>query len=172
MMLHRFAALAAVSALMTGCASLPQTPVAEQPPAPPPRDLIAELYAMVEATDQIVVEPLPDAEVEDLKIEATSAIALRDLERAARSLMQALELRPGRPDLLQLRAEVALGLQLLDEAETFAIESYESGPKLGPLCRRNWAAIQLARELRGNQESAEVARGQALRCTSEPPVRM
>ena len=107
MMLHRFAALAAVSALMAGCASLPQTPAAEQPPQPPPRDLIAELYAMVEATDQIVVEPLPDPEVEDLKLEATSAIALRDLERAARHLMQALEIRPGRPDLLQLRQKLS-----------------------------------------------------------------
>lgn len=167
----RLPAAVAASLLLVACASAPIQPeiAAEQPP---PRDLIAELHAMVEADDAIVVEPLPDPEVEDLRLDAKDALALRDLERAARSIVQALEIRPGRPDLLQMRAEVALGLQSLEEAESFALESFESGPKLGPLCRRNWVAVQLARELRGQAESAASAREEADRCTREPVLRM
>lgn len=162
----------AASMLLVACASAPIRPEIAAEPPPPPRDLIAELYAMVEADDAIVVEPLPDPEVEDLRLDAKDALALRDLERAARSIVQALEIRPGRPDLLQMRAEVALGLQSLEEAESFALESFESGPKLGPLCRRNWVAVQLARELRGQAESAASAREEADRCTREPVLRM
>ncbi|MCG6118708.1 MAG: hypothetical protein MEQ07_11045 [Aquimonas sp.] len=168
----RLPAVAAAALLLAACASTPIQPEIAAEPPPPPRDLIAELYAMVEADDAIVVEPLPDPEVEDLRLDATDALALRDLERAARSVMQALEIRPGRPDLLQMRAEVALGLQALEEAESFALESFESGPKLGPLCRRNWAAVQLSRELRGEVESAASAREQADLCTREPVLRM
>jgi hypothetical protein len=164
--------LAGVAALLlAACASTPIQPVTVAEP-PPARDLIAELYAMVEADDAIVIEPLPDPEVEDLRLEAKHALALRDLERAARSIVQALAIRPGRPDLLQMRAEIALGQQALEEAESFALESFESGPKLGPLCRRNWAAIQLARELRGQTDSAASAREEADRCTQEPVLRM
>lgn len=159
--------------LLSGCATLQQVDTVQTPePTAPARDLIAELYAMVEADDAIVVEPLPDPEIEDLRVTAHEAMALRDLELAARSLAQALEIRPGRPDLLQLRAEVALGQQLLDEAERYAIASFENGPRLGPLCRRNWAAIQLAREVRGNITAAETARAQSQRCTAEPVIRM
>jgi len=164
--------LSATLLLISGCATAPTLAVLAPELEPPRRDLIAELHALVVADDAIVVEPLPDGEVEDLRVDAERALALRDLERAGRSLTQALQLRPGRPDLLQMRAEVALGLQALDEAEQFAIASFESGPRLGPLCRRNWAAIQLAREVRGNVDAAEVARAEGQRCTMEPPLRM
>jgi tetratricopeptide (TPR) repeat protein len=161
-----------LSLALVGCAGVQRMPVAQPEPAPPPRDLIAELYAMVEADDAIVVEPLPDPEIEDLRAAASRSMALRELEEASAALAQALQIRPGRPDLLQLRAEVALGLNLLDDAELYAIASFENGPRMGPLCRRNWAAIQLAREVRGNVEEAETARAQAERCTPEPVLRM
>lgn len=171
-MKRRFA-LATLAMLLSGCASLQPVETAQPAdPVPPPRDLIAELYAMVEADDSIVVEPLPDPEIEDLREAAHRALALRDLEQAAGKLALALQIRPGRPDLLQLRAEVALGQRALDEAEQFAIESFELGPRLGPLCRRNWAAIQLAREERGNAEQAAVARVEAERCTQAGVIRM
>lgn len=171
--MKRLFVLACSGLLLSGCAMLQPLETAQAPePTPPARDLIAELYAMVEADDAIVVEPLPDPEIEDLRVTAHEAMALRDLELAARSLAQALEIRPGRPDLLQLRAEVALGQRLLDEAEQYAIASFENGPRLGPLCRRNWAAIQLAREVRGNAIEAETARAQSQRCTAEPVIRM
>ncbi len=170
--MKRFALVASLSLGLAGCASLPPAPVAQPEPQAPSRDLIAELYAMVEGDDAIVIEPLPDSEIEDLREAASRSMALRELEQAATSLAQALQIRPGRPDLLQLRAEVALGLQLLDEAELYAIASFENGPRIGPLCRRNWAAIQLAREVRGNVEEAETARVQSQRCTAEPVLRM
>jgi hypothetical protein len=163
---------AAAALLLGACASVPLQVAEPVAPPPPPRDLIAELHALVMVDDAIVVEPLPDPEVEDLRMEAERALSLRDLENAALRLAQALELRPGRPDLLQMRAEVALAQLALDDAESFAIASFESGPKLGPLCRRNWAAIQLAREVRGNVEAAQLARDQGLRCTPEPVIRM
>jgi hypothetical protein len=170
--MKRSIAVAALALVLAGCAALPPVPVVQPEPTPPARDLIAELYAMVEADDAIVVEPLPDPEIEDLRAAASRSMALRELKQAAAALAQALQIRPGRPDLLQLRAEVALGLNLLDDAEQFAIASFENGPRMGPLCRRNWAAIQLAREVRGNVEEAETARAQAQRCTPEPVLRM
>lgn len=171
--MKRLALTLCASLLLPGCAMFQPVETVDAPqPVAPQRDLIAELYAKVEADDAIVIEPLPDAEIEDLREVAHQALALRDLELAARSLAQALQIRPGRPDLLQLRAEVALGQQLLDEAEEYAIASFENGPRQGPLCRRNWAAIQLAREVRGNTEEAETARAQSQRCTAEPVIRM
>jgi hypothetical protein len=57
-------------------------------------------------------------------------------------------------------------------AEQLASDSFDKGPKLGGLCRRNWTTVQLARESRGDAAGADVARRQLDRCTVAPPVRM
>jgi hypothetical protein len=65
-----------------------------------------------------------------------------------------------------------LALGALDSAELIAARAYEQGPKSGPLCRRSWATVRLAREQRGNPEAALTAAQQAQRCATPPPVRM
>ena len=157
---------------MLGCARTGQEPAAVKAPEPPPRDLLAEMAVLATGPDGIEVQPLPDPELEDLLAAAEQAIVQRELEQADRLLEQALSLRPEHPEVLQRRAEVALAKHALDQAETLAIASWERGPKLGPLCRRNWAAIRLAREVRGSVQAAEVARQQGEQCTVAAPVRM
>jgi hypothetical protein len=71
-----------------------------------------------------------------------------------------------------LRAEVALQQQDFVQSEQLANESYERGPTLGALCRRNWATVRISREMRGDDAGASVAGNQAGHCTVDPPVRM
>ena len=157
---------------MIGCAQSGLPPAAVKSPEPTLRALLAEMALLAAGTDGIEVQPLPDPELEDLLSDAEQAIVIRDLSTADQLLEQALVLRPDHPEVLQRRAEVALAKHALDQAETLAIASWERGPKLGPLCRRNWAAIRLAREVRGSVQAADVARQQGEQCTVAAPVRM
>lgn len=152
----------------------------QQPPAPqqtraepaPSRDLVAEVRAAAEGEDALDVTPLRDRAAEDWRQAALRLQSGGELDAAGEALQKALALAPEDPELLQFSAEIALAQGDLDLAEQRAWAAYEHGPQLGPLCRRNWAAIRLARELRGNAEAAAQAREQAGRCAHQPPVRM
>jgi hypothetical protein len=53
-----------------------------------------------------------------------------------------LKLSPNSPDLLQDRAEIAIRLKdFADAPKSFAHQSWSIGPKLGPLCARNWQTV-------------------------------
>jgi hypothetical protein len=158
--------------LLTACASTPPPqPVAES--AQPPRDLVAEVYAAaLDGNDGIEVQPLPDARVADLRERAQRLRDAGEIDAADLALQQALEITPENPELLQQRAELALVREAFEEAEQLAARSYELGPRLGGLCRRNWATVRLSREMRGMDEAAGIAAEQGQRCTIEPPVRM
>ena len=159
---------------LAGCASTPP-PVALQPvaPSPPPRDLRAEVrLAAADAGDVIEVQPLRDPGVDDLLQKADQGTQRGRFKTADKALSKALELAPNDPELMQRRAEVLLARRLLDDAERLAYESYQRGPQIGSLCRRNWATVQFAREERGDQEGAARALEQRLRCVVEAPVRM
>jgi hypothetical protein len=171
----RWLVFACLSSLLVACASVPVAAptVVEAAPAPPPRDLLAEVRAAAaDAGDVIEVAPLRDALVVDLLQRAEQAEQAGDLAAAEQALRLADSLVPGDPDLMQRRAELLLAQRALDEAEQLAALSYERGPRLGPLCRRNWATVRLAREERGDAGGAENAARQLARCLIEPPVRM
>lgn len=151
----------------------------EPPPRPvvretaPARDLVAEVRAAAaDAGDVIDVAPLRDPAVEDLLQAAERATQERAWGQADAALKAALEYSPDDPEILQRQAETRLGLRALEEAEQLAARSYELGPRLGALCRRNWATVQLARSERGDTEGAARAAAQRQRCVLEPPVRM
>lgn len=167
-------AIACSLTLLAACSSVPVQPVAEvDVPAPPPRNLLAEVRAAAaDAGDVIEVAPLLDPLVLDLLERAARAEEAADLDAAEQALRQALELVPEDPYLMQVRAELLLARMELDEAEALAAQSYERGPRLGPLCRRNWTTVQLAREVRGDADGALTAAGRVARCLIEPPVRM
>lgn len=171
-MMMKRASLMLLSVLLAACSQPPPAPNAAKPVAPA-RDLVAEVRAVAaNAGDSLDVQPLRDPAVEDLRALAARHEQARQFEKADQALLQALKITPNDPELLQLRAEIALHRAQYERAEQLANSSYERGPRLGALCRRNWATIRLAREMRANPAGATAANQQAQRCTLEPPVRM
>ncbi|MCX7555786.1 tetratricopeptide repeat protein [Xanthomonadaceae bacterium JHOS43] len=162
-----------VIAALAACASTPpiQSPTAQE--EAPPRDVIAEVRAAASAAnDGIDVTPLRDPLVADLWEAALRHEAERAFDQAEAALDRALELIPDDPELIQWRAELALVQGRFDDAVRWANASWEKGPRLGGLCRRNWTTIRIARELTGFPDAAVAAGRQVERCTVEPPVRM
>ncbi|KAA2284883.1 hypothetical protein [Arenimonas fontis] len=139
---------------------------------PDPVDLVAQVRAAGETGEELEVQPLRDPQVEDLLHLAQAHERTGRLREADRALVQALTISPEAPDLLQWRAELALLNRDWDAAEHFAYRSWQLGPKVGGLCRRNWSAIAQARSARGQDEAAGRARRQGEACTVAPPVRM
>lgn len=159
--------------LMLGACSQPPSTPQSSKQASPPRDLVAEVRASgVEAEDSLDVQPLRDPAVEDLRTAATAHERARRFKQADEVLLQALKITPNDPELLQLRAEIALFREQYSQAEELAYASFARGPKLGGLCRRNWATVRVAREMRGETQGVGAATEQTKRCTVEPPVRM
>ena len=158
--------------LLAACSQPPPAPNAAKP-AQPARNLVAEVRAVgAQSADALDVQPLRDPAVEDLRASATRFENAGEYDKADAALLQALKITPEDPELLQLRAEMALHRAQYPQAEQLANASFERGPRLGGLCRRNWATIRLAREMRANPAGATAAGQQAARCTLEPPVRM
>lgn len=163
----------ALALVLAACSSPPAPQKQAARPDAPPRDLVAEVRAAgADGDDALEVQPLRDPVVEDLRANATRAETAGKHEEADGYVKQALDYLPNDPELLQWRAELLLAQDFFDEAAILANRSFEQGPKLGALCRRNWTTIKLAREMRGNGAEATAAAQQAARCTVEPPVRM
>lgn len=163
-----------IAAFVVACATAPERPAPVPARAvPSATELLLQVRgAAFDAGDALDVQPLHDPAVEDLRQLAEAREAEGDFAGAAQALDQALALSPGAPGLMQARAEMLLAMGELDPAETLAWEAYESGPKLGPLCRRNWATVRLARDLRGDPAGAETAARQSERCATQPQIRM
>ena len=171
--MFRTTALLAALAMLAACASTPEPRKAATRPPPPERDVIAEVRAAgVDAADGLDVTPLRDPAVTDLRDAAIRFEAERAFDQADAALDRALALTPNDPELTQWRAELALAQGRYDDAVRLANASWETGPRLGGLCRRNWTAIRIARELSGYPDAATAAAAQIARCTVEPPVRM
>jgi len=163
----------ALAALLAGCATPPPAPV--EPAGPPPlsdAQIVAAVQAAGRSGVELVVTPLVDPQVKDLRQRAATAQAKNRPRRADRELLKALAITPDDPDLLQWRAEVAVLRGVRAEAEALARRSIELGPKSGPLCRRNWTLLKLLREARGEAENVASAAAMLERCTIAPPVRM
>ena len=118
------------------------------------------------------MQPLRDPRVEDLRAEATAAEERGDYAGAARALAKAAEITPDDPDLLQWQAEMALVSRDWATADVLAARSWERGPKLGGLCRRNWTTRRLAAEARNDTAAAAQAQQQVAACKVAPPVRL
>ena len=102
---------------------------------------------------------------------ASSAEARGDYAGAERALAQALTLVPNDPDLLQWQAEMALVRHDWARAQQLATHSWERGPKLGGLCRRNWTTLRLAAEARNDAAAATLAQQRIGACAVAPPTR-
>lgn len=134
--------------------------------------LLRQVRAAGQLGNELDVQPLRDPQVEDLRAAATLAENKGDFAGAQRAITRALAVTPDDPELLQWQGELALVARNWAQAEQLATRSYERGPKLGGLCRRNWMTIHFAAQARGNAAQASLAQQRVAACTVAPPLRM
>ena len=152
--------------------SAPPSPPGNLRTTPAAGDMVAQVRAAGNSVDALDVKPLRDPQVEDLRMRASRLEAVGDYAGATQAIVQALALTPNDPELLQNAAELALYRKDWTQAEANANRSYQLGPKLGSLCRRNWTTIRFTRTARGDAAGAAEAATKVVACTVEPPVRM
>lgn len=170
---HRILAIAALLAL-AACSSSPSGPAtgSRRPPKSDPAAMVAAVRAAGQSGTELEVQPLRDPQVQDLRDQAEALEKQGKPRDAEARIDQALTISVDDPDLLQWKAELALYRRAWAEAEQLANRSFERGPKLGGLCRRNWTTIQQARGAAGQTAGAGDAGRQIDACTVAPPVRM
>jgi tetratricopeptide (TPR) repeat protein len=158
--------------LLAACTSAPRPLAAPAAPPVPGTALLQQVRSAGRLGVELDVQPLRDPQVADLRARATQAVARGDYAAAEADIRQALALTPADPDLLQWQAELALVRRDFATAGQAAQRSFDTGPKVGGLCRRNWTTLQLAAEARGDAAATAAARTQAASCKVAPPVRM
>lgn len=136
-----------------------------------PAEMLAQVRASAKLGNELDVQPWRDPQVEDLRQVASAAEARGDTAAADQALQNALRIASDDPDLLQWRAELFLLRRDWAQAEQLALRSYEKGPKLGGLCRRNWSTAQYAREARGDVAGMGQAQQRVASCAVTPPPR-
>ena len=117
------------------------------------------------------VYPLRNPAVRELEKAAEAARSDGDYDRAESLLERALRIEDRDPELLQRMAELQLSRGRWDQAESYAMRSWELGPQVGEICRRNWRTAALARERAGQVIKAAQARERVEICPVEPPER-
>lgn len=160
---------------LAGCSGSTSSGLTDSRPQSRPgsgNTLLDQVRAAGQVGNELDVQPLRDPQVEDLRASATQAESRRDFASAQQSIAQALLITPEDPDLLQWQGEMALVAHDWARAEELATRSFERGPKLGGLCRRNWMTIHLAARARGNAAQALQAQQRVSTCTVAPPLRM
>ncbi|MEO8808936.1 MAG: tetratricopeptide repeat protein [Rhodanobacter sp.] len=150
---------------VAGCSLFTPKPPTVQPPPPPTHDPLAAIRAAGASDDSIIeVKPLRDPGVAALEDAAHQDERAGKYADAAGKLDQALVITPDSPDLLQDRAEIAVQLKDFAAAERLAHQSWSLGPKLGPLCARNWQTIVEMRLQAHDQVGADTARKWVQQC--------
>lgn len=165
--LIRYALLAAAASLsLAGCVSAPPAakPAAVDNTTPSQRLAAVDAIAGVDDTE-LSVQPLRDAQVDDLRQTAIAKRKAGDLAGAAEALNEALLQVTDDPGILQERAEIALLQADWARAETLARKAVDLGSRTGPLCRRHWATIEQSRLARAEKENAVSAHAQIEGCT-------
>ena len=153
-----------VAALLAGCMA-DNPPAPATPPPPSPQVMLNAIRAAGAGEQSVIdVSPLRDPGVATLQEAAQADERAGRFKQAADKLDQALRLSPESPDLLQDRAELAVRLQEFPAAERLAQESWSIGPRLGPLCARNWQTVVEIRLHDGDAAGAAKARQQRQTC--------
>jgi tetratricopeptide (TPR) repeat protein len=149
-----------------------------QPSAPAPRaskpsyDVVAAIRAAGQRDKSAIeVAPLRDPGVQGLEHAAQADERAGKYTDADAKLVQALKMAPEAPELIQDRAEIAIRMQDYPLAEKLAKQSFEMGPKSGSLCARNWQTVVEMRLQAGDQNGANVARGELAKCHIAGPNR-
>lgn len=117
----------------------------------------------------IQVYPLQNPAVKSLLQEAREAEAKGDYDVAADKLERALGIQPRDPETLQNMAEIQLYKKDYEQALSFATLSYDTGPRVGEMCSRNWHTISVVRDYAGDANGAAQAKHRAAECINSKP---
>lgn len=151
--------------LLGGCSLFESAPTPVKPTVVPDHDMVGAIRAAGDREKSVIaVNPLRDPGVAALHDMAKHDEQTGRYADAAGKLDQALKLRPDSPDMLQDRAEIAIRLKDFAMAERLAHQSWSLGPKLGPLCARNWQTIVEMRLQAGDASGADTARKGVQEC--------
>ena len=156
--------LPALLATLAGCGLFRAGP-APAPAVVPDHDAVAAIRAAGAHDDSVIdVKPLRDPAVDALMAQAQQDERGGNYAAAATALDSALRITPDAPDLLQDRAEIAIRLKDFVGAEKLAHKSWSLGPRLGPLCARNWQTIVETRLQANDKVGAATARKWVQQC--------
>jgi tetratricopeptide (TPR) repeat protein len=137
-----------------------------------PEQMLDKIRAQSEVGNEVVFNALADEVILDLQANAGVAEAAGNYAQAKKLLDQALQVNPADPQVLQSRAELAIRDQAWVQAEQYAQRSFDSGAKLGSLCRRNWLTIHYARMAQGRSLPPPQLAKNLNECTLVPPARL
>jgi tetratricopeptide (TPR) repeat protein len=155
------------SVLLGGCAGW--TPPAQTPSAEPEEVENRVREPARQDSAGVQVYPLQNPAVKELLADASAAEAAGDYGQAAVLLERALRIQPRDPEILQNMAEVQLQMKDYEQALNFAVRSYDTGPRVGEICSRNWRTIGVSRERLGDAGGASEAQERAAACMNTPP---
>ncbi|MEO6799108.1 MAG: tetratricopeptide repeat protein [Rhodanobacter sp.] len=155
--------------LVAGCSLFSRTTPKEQTVPSSPgitrQDMVAAIRAAGADDNSVIdVKPLRDPAVAALVDASQQDDQSGKYVDAAGKLDQALKITPESPDLLQDRAELAVRLGDFVSAEKLAHQSWSLGPRLGPLCARNWQTIVEVRLQASDPTGASAARKWVQQC--------
>lgn len=156
--------------MLAACAGkVPPDPPTEQSPV---EDRTVQEKVREPAQQQrggVQVFPLQNPAVKELLKQAEHSESVGDYDAAVVSVERALRIQPRDPELLQRMAEIQLHKKDYQQALNFASRSYDSGPRVGELCNRNWRTISVAQSALGDNRSARMAETRANDCNNQPP---
>ena len=158
--------------LLVLCACSTPEETAVNPVSMTPEDMLAKIRASGEVQNEVMFQTLPDDAVLDLRDQAQQAQSAGEFERARNLLGQALAIDARDPEAMQMLAELAILQKSWTLAERMALQSFESGPKLGGLCRRNWLTMHYAKLAQGQPMAEHQLAKNLSECTIVPPARM
>ncbi|WP_109124048.1 tetratricopeptide repeat protein [Dyella sp. C11] len=164
----RYSAAPLSLAVMLAACTQPPAPVQATRPTVSDDQMVSSIHAAGDKEKSVIdVNPLRDPGVAALQDAAEGDLRVGKYNDAAVKLDQALKISPDSPDLLQDRAEVAIRLKDYASAEKLAHRSWELGPRLGPLCARNWQTIAELRRHAGDDAGAADATKSVAQCHVE-----
>ncbi len=164
-MKHAFSVFA-VTLTLSACSIFEAAP---EPPAPipvaPKRDLVAEIRKeAAKAGDVLVIEPVQNPAVTILLKRIQDADAAGAYAQSHALTLEAEQIEPSNPVVIQFKAESQLHTDGFAMAEVLAQKSFDASAQTGPLCVRNWLTIAEARQARLDADGAALARARAKEC--------
>jgi Flp pilus assembly protein TadD len=153
--------------VLSACATQAPEPV-PKPAGPPEVDARVREPARQDS-EGIQVFPLQNPAVQTLLADASDAESTGNFDQATVLLERALRIQPQNPEVLQQMAEVQIQKKDYQQALTFAVKSYDIGPRVGEICSRNWHTISVAREYLNDESGSTQARKNAAACMNTKP---
>jgi tetratricopeptide (TPR) repeat protein len=166
----KYALLIVLVLALVACSRPETTPVPAHDLSP--EQMLDKIRAQSEVGNEVVFNALADEVILDLQANAGAAEAVGNYAQAKKLLDQALQVNPADPQVLQSRAELAIRDQAWVQAEQYAQRSFDSGAKLGSLCRRNWLTMHYARMAQGRSLPPPQLAKNLNECTLVPPARL